>query len=202
MKKIPGTLYQIEIVLSQREKLNLSMWYRSKIILEKTGLTESEIFKTIQELFDERGLTIPRNRLEGIINEEIKDLTTKHTLSFVESTVFELLDEFENAPVEEMKKVILIGLSNAGKTCIYQRVFEGKKPWELMHSASTKGITYKEFNVGEVSKPMIWDLGGQEQYLDEYHGPLRISIFKKASILLYVIDVSDVDRFETALLEF
>jgi Ras-related GTP-binding protein A/B len=49
---------------------------------------------------------------------------------------------------------------------------------------------------------MIWDLGGQQQYLDEYHGPLRQSIFKKASILLYVVDVSDVDRFDGAIKEF
>ena len=45
-------------------------------------------------------------------------------------------------------------------------------------------------------------MGGQQQYLDEYHGPLRRNIFQKASVLLYVIDVSDVDRFENTRLEF
>jgi GTPase SAR1 family protein len=49
---------------------------------------------------------------------------------------------------------------------------------------------------------MIWDLGGQQQYLDEYHGVLRENIFKKASILLFVVDMTDVDRFEKARLEF
>ncbi|MFX1358491.1 MAG: ADP-ribosylation factor-like protein, partial [Promethearchaeota archaeon] len=80
--------------------------------------------------------------------------------------------------------------------------FEGKKPWELLHSAATKGIAYKEYSIGSMSKPMIWDLGGQQQYLDEYHGVLRENIFKKASILLYVVDVTDVDRFEQAKSEF
>jgi len=202
MKKIPGTLYQIEITSSKSEKLNLSMWYRREMVLERTGLIEEEIIEIIQDVFEDRDLTIPRNRVEMIVQEEIKDLSAKHAISFVESTVSEMLDEFEKTPTEEMRKVVLIGLANAGKTCIYERVFEGKKPWELMHSAATKGITYKEYKVGEVSKPMIWDLGGQQQYLDEYHGPLRKSIFRKASILLYVVDVSDVDRFDGSLKEF
>jgi Ras-related GTP-binding protein A/B len=95
-----------------------------------------------------------------------------------------------------------MGLSNAGKTCIYERVFEGKKPWELMQSTATKGIDYRKYDVGAITKPMIWDLGGQQQYLDEYHGPLRKNIFQKASVLLYVVDASDVDRFENARFEF
>jgi len=81
---------------------------------------------------------------------------------------------------------------------IYERVFEGKKPWELLHSAATKGIVYREYEVGSITKPMIWDLGGQQQYLDEYHSVLRDKIFRSASILLYVIDVTDTDRFENA----
>ena len=96
---------------------------------------------------------------------------------------------------------MLIGLSNAGKTCIYERVFEGKKPWELMHSSSTKGISYKKYKVGSMSKPMIWDLGGQQQYFDDYHTTLRTDIFKKASVLLFVFDVTDVDRFENSRFE-
>ncbi|MFW9987651.1 MAG: ADP-ribosylation factor-like protein [Candidatus Odinarchaeota archaeon] len=202
MKKIPGTLFQIEITSSKFNKFNLAMWYRSEMVLERTGLIEEEIFYIIQDVFADRALSIPRNRVERIVQEEIKDLSTKHTISFVESTVSEMLDEFEKAPTKEMKKIVLIGLSNAGKTCIYERVFEAKKPWELMHSAATKGISYKEYKVGNVLKPSIWDLGGQQQYLDEYHGPLRKSIFKRASILLYVIDVNDVNSFDKSLKEF
>ncbi|NVM36808.1 MAG: roadblock/LC7 domain-containing protein, partial [Candidatus Lokiarchaeota archaeon] len=89
-----------------------------------------------------------------------------------------------------------------GKTCIYERVFEGKKPWELIHQTATKGISYKDYEIGTMANPMIWDLGGQQQYLDEYHGPLRKNIFRKASILLYIIDITDYDRFESARIEF
>ena len=202
MKKIPGTLYNIGFTSARDDRFNLKIWYRNEIIFEKTGLEEEEIIYAVQMLFENRGLTIPRNRIEWIVKEELKVLSPEADITFVESTVSKMLDEFQKTPSDKMKKIVLIGLSNAGKTCIYERVFEGKKPWELMHSAATKGISYKEYDIGQMTRPMIWDLGGQQQYLDEYHGPLKQIIFKKASILLYVIDVSDIDRFETSRAEF
>ena len=95
-----------------------------------------------------------------------------------------------------------MGLSNAGKTCIYERIFEGKKPWELMHSTATKGISHKQYSIGSITKPMIWDLGGQNQYLETYHGDMKEKIFDGASILIYVIDLTDISRFDEAKREF
>ena len=202
MKKIPGTLYHIGIMSSSDGKLNLKIWYRNQIIFEKTKITEEEIIENIKKLFEVKNLTIPRNRIEWVVKEELKDLTPGTDISFVESTVSEMLEEFQQTPSNSMKKIVLMGLANAGKTCIYERVFEGKKPWELVHQAATKGISYKDYEIGTMSKPVIWDLGGQQQYLDEYHGPLRDNIFRKASILLYVIDITDYDRFENSRIEF
>jgi len=202
MKKIPGTLYHVGIMSSSDDKLNLNIWYRNQIIFEKTRLLEEEIIDTIHQFFESKNLTIPRNRIEWIIKEELKELTPTANISFVESTVSEMLDEFQHTATNNMKKIVLMGLSNAGKTCIYERVFEGKKPWELIHQTVTKGISYKDYEIGQMTKPMIWDLGGQQQYLDEYHGPLRKNIFRKASILLYVVDITDYDRFDNARIEF
>ena len=202
MKKIPGTLYHIGITSSTDNKLNLKIWYRNQIVFEKTKLSEEEIIESIEKLFELKNLTIPRNRIEWIMKEELKELTPTTDISFVESTVSEMLEEFQHTTSDNMKKIVLMGLSNAGKTCIYERVFEGKKPWELLHQTATKGISYRDYEVGQMTKPMIWDLGGQQQYLDEYHGPLRKNIFKKASILLYVVDITDYDRFDTARIEF
>ena len=202
MKKIPGTLYHIGITSSDDRKLNLQIWYRNQMIFEKTRLIEEEIIDNIQKLFVNKNLSIPRNRIEYIIKEELKELTPTADISFVESTVSELLEEFQHTPTNNMKKIVLIGLSNAGKTCIYERVFEGKKPWELIHQTVTKGIAYKDYKIGPMTKPMIWDLGGQQQYLDEYHGPLRKNIFRKASILLYIVDITDYDRFDNSRIEF
>ncbi|MFX0176645.1 MAG: ADP-ribosylation factor-like protein [Candidatus Hodarchaeota archaeon] len=202
MRKIPGTLFNLGITTSIENKFNLNIWYRDQLVYEKTGLIKESITNEVEFFFESKSLTIPRNRIDWLVKEELKKVSPDEDITFIEGTVSMILDEFQQTPSDKIKKIILIGLSNAGKTCIYERVFEGKKPWELLHSAATKGIAYKEYDIGPMSKPMIWDLGGQQQYLDEYHGVLRESIFKKASILLYVIDMTDVDRFEKARLEF
>jgi len=202
MKKIPGTLYHFGITNSKEDTLGINIWYRSELIFQKTGIFKEEIINTLQEFFETKNLTIPTNRLAWIVKEELNDLSPSGDITFIEGTVSEIIGEIQKKPSEDIKKIILMGLSNAGKTCIYERVFEGKKPWELMHSTATKGIDYKKYEVSNLTKPMIWDLGGQQQYLDEYHGPLKQSIFQKASVLLYIIDASDIDRLENARLEF
>ena len=201
MKKIPGTLYHFGLTISKTEKVEINIWYKNELVFEKTGLIETDLLSVIQSFFETKNLFIPKNRLEWIIKEELKELSPADDITFIEGSVSEILGEFQKKPSEDVKKIILMGLSNAGKTCIYERVFEGKKPWELMKSAATKGINYANYEVGSISKPMIWDLGGQQQYLDEYHGPLRRSIFQKASVLLYVVDASDVERYENAKIE-
>ncbi len=202
MKKIPGTLYHFGIASSKNNSLGINIWYRSELIFERTGILQEEIINILQKFFESKNLTIPRNRLSWVVKEELNELSPTSDITFIEGTVSEILGEIQKKPSENVKKIVLMGLSNAGKTCIYERVFEGKKPWELMQSTATKGIDYKKYEVGSVTKPMIWDLGGQQQYLDEYHGPLRKSIFQKASVLLYIIDASDSDRFENARVEF
>ncbi|MFX1457603.1 MAG: ADP-ribosylation factor-like protein [Promethearchaeota archaeon] len=203
MKKIPGTLYHLGISVGREENtLNINIWYKNQVVFEKTGILEEQIVGVIQMFFETKNLSIPANRLGWIIKEEINELSPADDITFIEGTVSEILGEFQKKTSGDIKKIVLMGLSNAGKSCIYQRVFEGKKPWELMQSTATKGIDYREYNVGSITKPMIWDLGGQQQYLDEYHGPLRKNIFQKASVLLYVVDAADVDRFENVRIEF
>jgi Ras-related GTP-binding protein A/B len=202
LKKIPGTLYHLGITTAREGKLNIDIWYRNQLVFERTGIFEEQIINALQFFFESKNLSIPSNRLAWIIKEELAELAPADDITFIEGTVSEILGEIQKKPSEEIKKIVLMGLSNAGKTCIYERVFEGKKPWELMQSTATKGIDYRKYEVGPMTKPMIWDLGGQQQYLDEYHGPLKKNIFQKASVLLYVVDASDVDRFENARLEF
>jgi Ras-related GTP-binding protein A/B len=202
LKKIPGTLFKLAIQHQEQKELVIQIWYRDQLVFEKSGVQEDEVSENIQNFFMNRNLTIPRNRVDRIVQEIITSSSAVRDEPFLESSVTNLMEEIQKRPADEIRKIILIGLSNAGKTCIYERVFEGKKPWELLHSAATKGIAYKEYDIGKISKPMIWDLGGQEQYLDEYHGALRKNIFRKASILLYVIDITDVERYEKARKEF
>jgi Ras-related GTP-binding protein A/B len=202
MKKIPGTLYHLGLTSARDGSINLDIWYKNQLVFEKSSILEDQIINAIQVFFETKNLSIPSNRLGWIIKEELSELAPADDITFIEGTVSEILGEIQRKPSEEIKKIVLMGLSNAGKTCIYERVFEGKKPWELMQSTATKGIDYRKYEVGAMTKPMIWDLGGQQQYLDEYHGPLKKNIFQKASVLLYVVDASDVARFDNAQIEF
>ncbi|MFX0024359.1 MAG: ADP-ribosylation factor-like protein [Candidatus Hermodarchaeota archaeon] len=202
MKKIPGTLYHLGITAAKDGRLNINIWYRNQLVLERKGIFEEQIMNTLKYFFESNYLSIPTNRLARIIEEQTIELAPAEDIPLLEGTVSEIIGELQTKPPEEMKKIVLIGLSNAGKTCIYQRVFERKKPWELVQSRATKGIEYKKYEVGAMTKPIIWDLGGQQQYLDEYHGPLKKNIFEKASVLLYIVDASDADRFEKARIEF
>ena len=202
MKKIPGTLYHLGLTSARDGSINLNIWYKNQLVFEKSSILEDQIINAIQVFFETKNLSIPSNRLGWIIKEELSELAPADDITFIEGTVSEILGEIQRKPSEEIKKIVLMGLSNAGKTCIYERVFEGKKPWELMQSTATKGIDYRKYEVGAMTKPMIWDLGGQQQYLDEYHGPLKKNIFQKASVLLYVVDASDVARFDNAQIEF
>ncbi|MFX1426982.1 MAG: ADP-ribosylation factor-like protein [Promethearchaeota archaeon] len=202
MKKIPGTLYHLGITAVRDGRLNIDIWNKNKLVFERTGLLEEEILKTLQNFFESKNLRFPSNRLAWFIKEELAELIPTEDITFIEGTVSEILGEIQKKPSEEIQKIVLMGLSNAGKTCIYERVFEGKKPWELLNSTATKGIDYRDYEVGAMSKPMIWDLGGQQQYLDEYHGPLKRNIFQEVSVLLYVVDASDADRFEKSRIEF
>lgn len=202
MKKIPGTLYHLGINSARDGRLNIDVWYKNQLIFESKNLFEDQIINALQTFFESKNLSVPSNRLAWVIREELAELTPGDDITFIEGTVSELLGEIQKKPSEDIKKIVLMGLSNAGKTCIYERVFEGKKPWELLQSTATKGIDYRNYELGDMTKPMIWDLGGQQQYLDEYHGPLRKSIFQKVSVLLYVVDASDVDLFDEARKEF
>jgi GTPase SAR1 family protein/predicted regulator of Ras-like GTPase activity (Roadblock/LC7/MglB family) len=145
---------------------------------------------------------MPRNRIDIIINEELKNLAPPDPKGIIEGTVSDILDDYQKKISSEEKKIILMGLANAGKTCIYERVFEGKNPSELLRSVATKGILYRGYDIGKFTKPIIWDLGGQRKYLDEYHGPIKEKIFNKAAILLYIVDATDVERFDEARKEF
>jgi len=193
-KKIPGTLYEVEFGSNGGTQYLAGLWYRKEKVAEKSGLDKS---MTVEWIFSElvkANLQYPKNRIQNLVDECIKTLTPP-TESFLESTVSKVMEEYQQTNTD-ITKIILMGLGNAGKTCIYERIFEGKTPWELVHSAATKGISYKNYDVNENLKPVIWDLGGQIDYRQMYHNKLSSQIFSKASVLLYIVDVSDVEKHE------
>ena len=90
------------------------------------------------------------------------------------------------------KKVVFLGLDNAGKTSIILSlhrevsIFTVIKPTRDTERRKFKFLGMDIFE---------WDLGGQERYRINYLEKAQ-SIFRRTDILIYVVDVQDYDRIE------
>ena len=101
------------------------------------------------------------------------------------------MTEEENAKV---CKVVLIGESSVGKTCIIYRFindsFDKNEPTSNSASFVSKIFTDSEFN-GESIKYDIWDTVGQEKYR-----ALARIFYKDASVAILVYDITKKATFE------
>ena len=90
-------------------------------------------------------------------------------------------------------KVILIGESGVGKTCIIVRFIHG---YFAENAVTTTGANYasKSLEFKEYKKSLkynIWDTAGQEKY----RGLAKI-FYKDADIAILVYDITNKDSFE------
>ncbi len=92
-------------------------------------------------------------------------------------------------------KIIMVGLDNAGKTSILEASQN-----EFVVSDTilpTKGTHINEINI--LGFPIFsWDLGGQEEYRDNYLNR-RDTYFSDLDLMYYVIDIQDQERFDEAI---
>lgn len=98
----------------------------------------------------------------------------------------------------EIIKVIISGLDNAGKTSILtalDKKYDFYK--DIVSITPTIRIEYKATQfLG--NKVIFWDMGGQEQYRQIYMVKRDI-YFDNTDLLVYVIDIQDEKRYEQAL---
>ena len=91
-------------------------------------------------------------------------------------------------------KVVLVGESGVGKTCINNRFlqeeFYGNEVPTTAASFATKEITYEEY-MGKTIKFEVWDTAGQEQY----HSLGKI-FFKGAQAAILVYEITNLKSFE------
>ncbi len=94
-------------------------------------------------------------------------------------------------------KILLLGLSNSGKTSI---VLTLQKETNLLTYASlkaTKGIKRDEFE-DDGTIYHIWDFGGQEQYRKVYLEKFDTYLTGTQKVI-FVIDVQEKEKFKLAL---
>ena len=100
---------------------------------------------------------------------------------------------------DEVCKVVLLGESGVGKTCIISRYINGTYEEDLMStngaSYASKNLTFPKYD-NKIIKFEIWDTAGQEKYR-----ALNQIFYKDASICVLVYDVTNESSFK-ALQEY
>ncbi len=95
---------------------------------------------------------------------------------------------------ESILKIIFIGLDNSGKTSILYTL-EGKFA-QIANVKPTIHFTRTDFKI--LGLPIkIWDMGGQQQYRQEYL--TKEYFFQGTDILYFIIDIQDKARFMEAV---
>ncbi|MFX1572120.1 MAG: ADP-ribosylation factor-like protein [Promethearchaeota archaeon] len=102
-----------------------------------------------------------------------------------------------NGSEEESIKILLIGLDNSGKTSILSCLKGIKRISAFNSPKPTRGLDIQNFEALN-SKYTIWDLGGQQAYLDDYFNDFK-SLVKGTNKIIYVIDIQNVKRYQLAL---
>lgn len=93
-------------------------------------------------------------------------------------------------------KIIIAGLDSVGKTSIYKKMIEGMDVEDIKDLSPTKGI-HRISQVIMDHQVVFWDLGGQEVYRAQHiRNP---KTFENSALLVYVLDVQDIERFDQSL---
>ena len=100
------------------------------------------------------------------------------------------------------KKVILLGLDNAGKTTILMTMKKQQQS-DVYDLKPTKGVQIEQLKAVEAFSTdlvsvIIWDFGGQEKYRRDYLREAQ-KYFSEIDQAIYVIDIQDKDRFDLSL---
>lgn len=90
-------------------------------------------------------------------------------------------------------KIVILGLSQSGKTSIRQVVFEGFAPQATSLNPATVRINRKLFNFAGSSINLV-DVGGQSSYLNELFEKYTERTFSDLKALIYVVDISDASN--------
>lgn len=118
---------------------------------------------------------------------KIRDLPERVFLKY-QKTAIMLLD-YATKPTE--KKIIILGLDNAGKTSILSIL--QKKYSIIKNLMPTRGVSRQVLNFLGTSV-IAWDFGGQIGYRNLYLS--RPDLFLESDLCIFVIDVLDTNRYD------
>ncbi|MBD3228078.1 MAG: hypothetical protein GF329_07800 [Candidatus Lokiarchaeota archaeon] len=104
-----------------------------------------------------------------------------------------IINNIEEIEEESIKKIIFMGLDNAGKTSIIKLLTQSYGMEAFSDLSPTEGVERHEI-VGPASSYAIWDFGGQELYRRLYLDDPE-KYLMGIDLFFYVVDIQDKDRF-------
>jgi len=102
---------------------------------------------------------------------------------------------------QSSRKIILLGLSQAGKTSIRDVVFGGIAPEETENYAATLNYERQIEQVADEAVTVM-DLGGQEVFLKRFLSSMSSFIFSNVAVLVFICDIATPDKFPQSLKAF
>ncbi|NHI90899.1 MAG: GTP-binding protein [Candidatus Lokiarchaeota archaeon] len=110
-------------------------------------------------------------------------------------TAARIIDDFAKGKKATDKKIVVVGLDNAGKTSIIQTLLDPKT--DKKDAKPTQGLAYENVDVFGYDLS-VWDFGGQESYRQQYLTDKEKS-FGYTDIFIFVFDISEKKRFKEAV---
>lgn len=92
-------------------------------------------------------------------------------------------------------KVILFGPANAGKTSLMRTTCLGYNFMKVANLKPTRGVSRENFLFRGITELNVWDMGGQQKYLDRYFSETqREFIFSEVTTAIFMVDATVVDE--------
>ncbi|MHA1491123.1 MAG: ADP-ribosylation factor-like protein [Promethearchaeota archaeon] len=91
-------------------------------------------------------------------------------------------------------KILLFGPQNAGKTSLMRTTCLGYNFMKVINLKPTKGVSRENFMFRGIMELTIWDMGGQEVYIERYFSESqRELIFVEVTTAIFMVDSAVVD---------
>ena len=92
-------------------------------------------------------------------------------------------------------KILLFGPAGAGKTSLMRTTCLGYNFMKVLNLKPTKGVSRENFIFRGIMELNVWDLGGQERYMERYFSESqRVLIFSEATTAVFMVDSSAIDH--------
>lgn len=195
--KLPIQSYKF---LDKEETTIIKNLFEVSKIREILKLDKEDPFQSLTILEEsEESLELTENFKEKIeaLKKKYPTLEAKLKKAVTISTLIESITKEKEAIEPQAQKVLVAGLDAAGKTSLLSKFGGRLGISDMIATHPTKGVVRMKFGTSNLSL-FIWDLGGQEEYRERYlNNPEQY--FIQLDLLIYVIDVQDLGRFEESL---